>query len=219
MRIKTLTEEHKKRISNSLKGHHPKSEFKKGHKVLEETRKKIGLANKGKLPWTNGKHHSEESKSKMSLSKKGHKVLEETRKKIGLANKGKHPSEEARKKMSIARKGLQLGEKHPNWKGGRIFIKGYIYIYFPNHPYNLKKYVAEHRLVMEKHLGRVLLPTEVVHHINGNTMDNRIENLMLFSSNGEHHKFHNKSGVNWKNIKEVRAYRMKYYYEFQRGKK
>lgn len=105
-------------------------------------------------------------------------------------------TEEHKHRIHLAKTGKHNGINNPNWKGGRSFggeKARYINIYSPNHPFkNKDNYVLEHRVVMETHMGRILLPNEVVHHINGNTSDNRVENLMLFSCQSDHFKFHHK---------------------------
>ena len=80
------------------------------------------------------------------------------------------------------------GDHNSNWRGGRRIDKdGYVLIHSPDHPHcNRHGYVREHRLVMEEHLGRYLLPTEVVHHRDDDHQKNTIENLRLYGTNGEH---------------------------------
>lgn len=77
-----------------------------------------------------------------------------------------------------------LHTQHWAWTGGRHIKNGYVEVVLsPDDPYiwmaRLRRRIAEHRYVMAKHLGRCLESWEQVHHINGDKMDNRIENLQL----------------------------------------
>lgn len=66
------------------------------------------------------------------------------------------------------------------------YIKGYIYVRIDNY------WIREHRYIVENFIGRKLKPNEVIHHINGNRKDNRIQNLMIFDSQAKHKSFENR---------------------------
>ena len=97
-------------------------------------------------------------------------------------------SESTKKKISLANSGINNGQ----WKGGKTHnAEGYVLIKMENHPFsNCRGYMFEHRLIMEKKLGRYLTKKEVVHHINKKESDNRIENLILFPTNKSHMEYH-----------------------------
>ena len=70
----------------------------------------------------------------------------------------------------------------------------YLYGVCKEHPKAIKYgYVLLHRLIIENHLNRYLLDSEIVHHKDGNKHNNNIENLEVMSVQ-EHSSLHNKTG-------------------------
>ena len=93
--------------------------------------------------------------------------------------------------------GAPKGKKNPFWAGGRPKVD-YKKVWIPSE----KRLVKEHRLVIERKLGRKLLPTEVVHHIDGNPLNNHEDNLEVLPSHSDHIKHHlaeNKKQADQKN--------------------
>lgn len=79
------------------------------------------------------------------------------------------------------------------WSGHQYayHANGYLMIKVPQHPFSNKRgYVYQHRLVMEKKLGRFLKKEEAVHHKDGNKKNNAVTNLVMFRTSGEHTTYH-----------------------------
>lgn len=89
----------------------------------------------------------------------------------------------------------QRREGNPNWQGGRsVASNGYVLIKVgvDHHLADVRGYAYEHRLVAEQKAGRRIEPGEHVHHINGDKVDNRPENLEILTV-AEHCKRHRNS--------------------------
>ena len=133
-----------------------------------------------------GKKHSKELIAKISKKLRGRKLSKNTINKIRTFHKNRLKNKEERIKCGLPK------EKNPNWKGGKYTDnRGYVLILDHSHPNcDIRGYIYEHRLIVEKHIGRYLSSKEVVHHINNIKNDNRIENL-IFCTQSEHASIHN----------------------------
>lgn len=78
-------------------------------------------------------------------------------------------------KVGVARDDI-TGPNSYNWVGGESIKDGYKMVLIKK-----RLYQREHRVVMEKAIGRKLTEDEVVHHIDGNKTNNVIENLKIVS--------------------------------------
>ncbi len=103
-----------------------------------------------------------------------------------------------RERTSKSLMGQNLRENGPRWAGGRFITKkGYVRMLLPPDyggpelaRHGRAGYVTEHQWVaVTQILGRSLLPDEVVHHVNEDPSDNRVENLRVMT-NSEHRKLH-----------------------------
>ena len=72
-----------------------------------------------------------------------------------------------------------------------------------------KDWMLKSRFVVEQEIKRKLLPKEFVHHINGNTLDDRIENLSLLSIN-EHSQNHHAKVYTHKHTWELQTWSKKF---------
>ncbi len=96
---------------------------------------------------------------------------------------GKKRSSSTVKKMSSSHKKL--------WEGNeRIDSEGYVFVRDDNHPFkNYRGYVRKHRKIIEDFIGMIIPKEYDIHHVDKNKENNRISNLMVFSSRSAHRRF------------------------------
>ena len=125
-------------------------------------------------------------------NRKGAKLSEDTKSKISLAHTGKIMPEYVKDKLRARGKGWYKNN-------------GYIFIRVPEHPmaYKKKGYVKRANLVMEAKIGRYLKGEELIHHINNNREDDRIENLLLIESPSKHNSLTAKERWDSGELREV----------------
>lgn len=128
---------------------------------------------------------------------------------------GKAHTAESRTKMGA---NPPTGERSSQWKGGRYVSKGYVHVLARTLPAETQAiiapmvgkngYILEHRAVAAATAGRALTTDDVVHHVNGEKMDNRPENLAVTpraDHSMEHREFERKFRALQAEVEALRA--------------
>lgn len=111
--------------------------------------------------------------------------------KVSLRLKGVKKSDLHVQHMRLSRIGKRLGSQNPNWRGGEYVSRGRFFVRNPTHPNaGQNGYLERARFVVSEKLGRALIGSETVHHINENKLDDQLINLYLFPSDSEHTLYH-----------------------------
>lgn len=85
---------------------------------------------------------------------------------------------------------IAKGADNSMWKGGRTIVKGYVRILHKKHSLAIKSgYILEHRLIASQKYGVEAVKNMIVHHKDGNKLNNKIENLEIVSRSG-HPRLH-----------------------------
>jgi hypothetical protein len=123
-------------------------------------------------------------------NRKGEKLSVETRNRIGESLFGFKHSLESCVKLSKALKGNRNASGKWYGEGKRVIsAAGYGFVYLSNHPSG-RRPIPEHWLVIERYFGRLPKDPEQTHHVDGNPLNNNVQNLILFRNGGVHRKFH-----------------------------
>ena len=120
-------------------------------------------------------------------TRKGSKHKQETIEKIRKAALEQFKDgmpEETKDKIKQSNLEKHSGKNNGMWQGEKIKRRGRWYIWIN------RKRQLQSRVITEQRIGRKLNKSEIVHHINENKSDDRLENLYLFSTNGQHTRQH-----------------------------
>ena len=95
------------------------------------------------------------------------------------------------RELGVCLRDVSKGKNHPQWSGGRGLKQGRWAVYAPDHPRAMNNgRVWEHVIIMEKVLGRDIHPSEPIHHIDIDPLNNDVDNLYVCESNKEHRNIH-----------------------------